>query len=651
MPLITQIGADASQYNKVMAGLGATAQSASNDIVGAVGNANNSLNSLGGTAMSTSMRFQQMRSGMSAARDGMIGLTMSGQRADMALVAMGHHFTSLVNETGSLGGAFKALGSSLLGVGGVILAVTLAAELWREFSKSQKDANDATVDYVSTLTTVRQAALKGQSDGEAEIVRLKILYDATQNHSLSLRDRNLAYDELDKKYPKFFSNADREKTLLGENQKGYEALTIAIENAARAKANEAQIGTNTLRSDTDSEHIKDIQNQKADLEKQIATIQAAQKVSGHSDIANAGAIEQRTAAIEHLNEALKNYYGDQNRIKDQNSKLGQLSSLEENAGGYKTESEDTGKVAKIKEVKTQLQLLEEQYKKLQDAEVKWIEAGNKTDPFNLTPLERQLISVGHTIDDLKEKLKLTGFDVNVKSTTQSSLQSINPLADQKETTISNSNSDGEGITHGLDFGMPSDADFEKAKKALADYSDLQKTAYYQSDEFKASTKEENTTLKDLTKTIGGGLMQAFQSTLNGSQSFLQSFGNFLEQLIEKIIAAAAAAAILAGLLALTGFTEVASFGSLFGQLSGLGGLVSGGASSGGLHLASGGITTGPTRALIGESGPEAVIPLSHLPSMIGSNNQNGKNNLVATITGSDLQLWQNRSGIQKGRIG
>ena len=43
--------------------------------------------------------------------------------------------------------------------------------------------------------------------------------------------------------------------------------------------------------------------------------------------------------------------------------------------------------------------------------------------------------------------------------------------------------------------------------------------------------------------------------------------------------------------------------------------------SGGLKLAKGGITTGPTRTLIGEAGPEAIIPLSRLSDIIGPKEQ------------------------------
>jgi hypothetical protein len=49
------------------------------------------------------------------------------------------------------------------------------------------------------------------------------------------------------------------------------------------------------------------------------------------------------------------------------------------------------------------------------------------------------------------------------------------------------------------------------------------------------------------------------------------------------------------------------------------------AASGLMELAEGGIVTGPTMALIGEKGPEAVIPLNQINNIMGGggNQRNG----------------------------
>jgi phage-related minor tail protein len=57
--------------------------------------------------------------------------------------------------------------------------------------------------------------------------------------------------------------------------------------------------------------------------------------------------------------------------------------------------------------------------------------------------------------------------------------------------------------------------------------------------------------------------------------------------------------------------------------------------SGGIPaLADGGIVTGPTLALIGEAGPEAVVPLDRMGSM-------GGNNVTINVNGGDPQAVVN----------
>lgn len=97
----------------------------------------------------------------------------------------------------------------------------------------------------------------------------------------------------------------------------------------------------------------------------------------------------------------------------------------------------------------------------------------------------------------------------------------------------------------------------------------------------------------------------------------------------KLVLSPGSAAIATGLLS-TGMAAAAGIGAAIGGLGGgLGGLssaggaisVSGGDIEGVPALASGGIVTAPTLALIGEAGDEAVIPLSKMGDMFGGGGQ------------------------------
>ncbi len=248
---LVTIGADAAQYQNAMQAAANTATQTASTVDGAGRRITTAI-----TATGTAVRAGSERAGFALTNLGRVV-----QDAPFGFIAIQNNisplldsFTSLQRETGSAGSAFKALFSSLAGPAGIGIAVALVTSAITLFIQHQqsankvvKDAKKTTDDYAKSLDGVSQALLKGQQNGQKEVTRLDILYNATQNHTLSLLDRNKAYDELESKYPAFFNNASREKTILGENGKAYIDLSHAILAAAYAKAAEEQIGNNSMR--------------------------------------------------------------------------------------------------------------------------------------------------------------------------------------------------------------------------------------------------------------------------------------------------------------------------------------------------------------------------------------------------------------------
>ena len=120
-----------------------------------------------------------------------------------------------------------------------------------------------------------------------------------------------------------------------------------------------------------------------------------------------------------------------------------------------------------------------------------------------------------------------------------------------------------------------------------------------------------------------------------------ALGDMFMRLAEQIAAAALQAAIFAGIMKLLGFGGVGnSFGAIFGGLLGIGVA----------QHAEGGITTGPSIGMIGEAGPEAIIPLSKLSNYLSTtfnagamsgNSLNSNGEFV--LKGNDLVLALQRS--------
>lgn len=158
------------------------------------------------------------------------------------------------------------------------------------------------------------------------------------------------------------------------------------------------------------------------------------------------------------------------------------------------------------------------------------------------------------------------------------------------------------------------------------------------------TKKLTEATNQLAMSVGQSLMGAFESLAAGG-NFFQSLIDGLKQLLIKLAAAAAAAAILFVLTggASAGGSDLGTFKTIFGQLSGL-------------EMANGGIVSGPTHALIGEysgarSNPEVVAPLDKLKGMIA---QTGSQNINVggefRIQGQDLVVALQRAERNRKRI-
>lgn len=145
--------------------------------------------------------------------------------------------------------------------------------------------------------------------------------------------------------------------------------------------------------------------------------------------------------------------------------------------------------------------------------------------------------------------------------------------------------------------------------------------------------------KDLSNGIANGVLGIFDAMANGEsagEAVLNMFKNMVMQLAQMVLQALIFKAIMTAL----GMGGVA--GGAGGALGGLGSI---------LGLASGGIVTGPTMAMIGEgSESEAVMPLSKLDQVMGNAFANGAasggggaSNGSFVLRGQDLVLALQRS--------
>ena len=132
-------------------------------------------------------------------------------------------------------------------------------------------------------------------------------------------------------------------------------------------------------------------------------------------------------------------------------------------------------------------------------------------------------------------------------------------------------------------------------------------------------------------TVWGGISNFFTGIWNGIKSALQSAVSFITDQLNNLFSFVSSIAnkISAPIQSISSFVSGAV--SAAGRI---GSSITNAVSSVIPHLASGGIVNGPTYALVGEAGPEAIIPLSMLgrgASAVG-NNQSGAINVYLSGT-------------------
>lgn len=148
----------------------------------------------------------------------------------------------------------------------------------------------------------------------------------------------------------------------------------------------------------------------------------------------------------------------------------------------------------------------------------------------------------------------------------------------------------------------------------------------------------------ISSTLAPAFSAVFETIVSGGGNALQAFGNAIKRVVAQLVAAAVQAAIFATimLIASGGASGVfqGRFLDMFGKLSGF------------KLFGDGGIVQGPMSAIIGERGPEAVIPLRDLNKVmrsIGGGNRNETGFVASTsISGQHLNILIERAKNQYG---
>lgn len=174
------------------------------------------------------------------------------QDAPFGIIGIGNNLTataeSFYNLSSSAGGAtnaLKAVGSSLLGGGGVLLAISLVTTGLTYMSQSGLTVGDVFDKLTGkfdanaqSMSKMNEEAVKSSSE---QITSFKALLSTARDVNVSMRDRLTAVGELQKQYPAYFGNLSQEQILNGNVTGAVKELTKALIAKAKASAYSSKI--------------------------------------------------------------------------------------------------------------------------------------------------------------------------------------------------------------------------------------------------------------------------------------------------------------------------------------------------------------------------------------------------------------------------
>jgi hypothetical protein len=275
-----------------------------------------SLNSLKTAVKDTGQTFASASPKVANAGNTLIQFSRIAQDAPFGIIGIGNNITAtaesfsyLKAQTGSTGGALKALGSSLMGTGGILLGVSLLTTgmtLLAQSGLSVQDViNKLTGNFDEFGAAVKKANEEAVKNSAAEISGMNALVATAKNVNLSMNDRLLAVKELQNQYPAYFGNLSKEQILNGNVATAVKGVTDALIAKAKAQAYTGELVKLSQEEFKLEEKKLQLLSEKAKLEQSSAAKNAAAltAVGKNQDFVVNAAI-RNTRAIQDLDSQL-----------------------------------------------------------------------------------------------------------------------------------------------------------------------------------------------------------------------------------------------------------------------------------------------------------------------------------------------------------
>jgi hypothetical protein len=130
------------------------------------------------------------------------------------LTATAESFGYLAKSSGGAGNALKAVGASLLGPGGILLAISLVTTGLTVMAQKGITISDVfnklSGNFSQAGQDIKKAYEESTKSALGEVASIKAVIAVAQDEKASRRDRLAAVSELQSKYPAYFGNLSTE---------------------------------------------------------------------------------------------------------------------------------------------------------------------------------------------------------------------------------------------------------------------------------------------------------------------------------------------------------------------------------------------------------------------------------------------------------
>lgn len=519
-------------------------------------------------------------------------------------------FTQLKQETKSTKLAFKALGSTLLGPGGIFLAISAVISAFTYFSmrnrtatKEVKKLDDAVKSLRDSLQSVADTQGNATIKTAEQIAKLNTLYSIATDVNRSMKERIDSAGKLQDEFSDTFGSISKVNIISGEAAKTFDKLTQNILKAAKASAAFQQIVDNIKaigKAQKEIDNARDPDKLKKLTENYIKAQKAFEASRGGTGILSQVTVK-RSKDLEKARDALNNYSSGFSKYLDiisdareENEKLTESIkglNLSFDEAGSSTVKKIEELSDKIKDAFSVLDAMNAFYEKLKQINV-------AAEAFHWGPEKTQTERIKAAQNALQS---LIDNGINPAS---EAFRTLQKYFDAFSVTRIDRNIIPSGIPTGGKVVNVSSGLNEKGFKGQAGTNTLFTNSKI-TESLKANAKATSEWAKSAS-VIEGLFTQIFENAAGGEDVF-KSLARAVERLAIKLAAAAATATVLSALT-----------GGASGALGGFAGIF-----KGILGFANGGFVQSPTLAVVGDdnTGGEWILNQNQMSALFESISQ------------------------------